>query len=111
VTVLGDRVEVAPALGEAAVAPEGRAAARPVHQIHRLARAVGGVDRSEAAAGALFEHRLLTGSDGVPQLRNHCRAIGAPGIEDRIGPAVRAPTELGGQRTFAALDRSAGGST
>jgi len=48
-------VQVAPAFGEAALALERRAAAVPAHQIHRLARAVGGVGRGQAAAGALLE--------------------------------------------------------
>jgi hypothetical protein len=39
-----------------------------VHQIHRLARAVGGVGGRQSAAAALFERRLLAGRDDRPQL-------------------------------------------
>src|SRR4051794_36569462 len=63
---LADGVQVAPAFGEAALALEGRAAAVPVHQIHRLARAVGGVDRGQPTAGALLKSGFLAGSDCVP---------------------------------------------
>src|SRR5215831_18525377 len=84
---LADGVQVAPALGEAAVAHERRAAAMPVHEIHRLTRAVAGVERSQSAARPLLERRLLAGSDGVPQLGDHRIAIEAPGVEDRIGTA------------------------
>src|SRR6202035_1627119 len=65
---LADGVQVAPAFGEAALALERRAAAVPVHQIHRFARAVGGVGGGQAAAGTLLEGGLLAGSERVPQL-------------------------------------------
>src|SRR5262245_943026 len=83
---LADGGQVAPAFGEAAFAFERRAAAMPVHQIHRLARAVGGVARGQAAAGPLLERRLFAGSERVPQLGDHRAAVGAAGVEDRIGP-------------------------
>src|SRR5215472_9634684 len=51
---LADDVQVAPALGEPALALKRGAAAGPVHQIHRLPRAVAGVDRCKTAAGALL---------------------------------------------------------
>jgi hypothetical protein len=40
---LADGVQVAPAFGQAAVALEGRTAAVPICQLHRLACALGGV--------------------------------------------------------------------
>jgi hypothetical protein len=46
---LADGVQVAPALGEAALALERRAAAVPVHQNHRLPRVAGGVDGGQLA--------------------------------------------------------------
>src|SRR5262249_60696803 len=51
---LADCVQVTPAFGEVAVALERCAAPVPVRQIHRLTRAVGGVARGHAAAGALL---------------------------------------------------------
>src|SRR5262249_22932523 len=48
---LADDVQIAPALGQAALALERRAATVPVHQVHRLARVVGGVDGGQPAAG------------------------------------------------------------
>src|SRR4029077_925038 len=83
---LADDVQVAPAFGQTARALERRAAAVPVHQIHSLARAVGGVGRGQPATGALFEGGPLAGSDRVPQLGDHRAAVDAPGVEDRIGP-------------------------
>src|SRR5437016_14539431 len=74
---LADGVQVAPAFGEAALALERRAAAVPVHQVHRLARIVGGVCRGQPAAGALLEGGLLSGSDRVPQLGDLRGAVGA----------------------------------
>src|SRR5439155_15717766 len=82
-------MQVAPAFGEAARALERGAAAVPVHQIHRLARAVAGIDRGEPAAGALFERGLVAGRGDRPYLGDLRAAVGAPGIEDRIGPADR----------------------
>ena len=45
---LADSVQVAPAFGQPAFALERRAADVPAHQIHRLARAVGGIARGQA---------------------------------------------------------------
>src|SRR5213082_524941 len=42
---LADGVQIAPALGEAALALERGAAAVPVHQLHRLPRTVAGIGR------------------------------------------------------------------
>jgi len=56
---LTDDVEVAPALGQAALAPVRRAATVLVHQAHRLASALGGVDRGQPAAGPLIEGGLF----------------------------------------------------
>ena len=50
---LPHNMQVAPALGQPALVLERRAATVPVHQVHRLARAVGGVGRCEAAASPL----------------------------------------------------------
>src|SRR5437867_4407958 len=62
---LADDVEVAPALGQAALAPIRRAAAVTVHQIHRLTSAVGGMNRGQPATGPLPERGLLASRDGV----------------------------------------------
>ncbi|HKM74099.1 MAG TPA: hypothetical protein VJX94_29245 [Stellaceae bacterium] len=50
------------------------------------ARVVAGVDRGQPAAGTLLECGILAGSDFVPELSGHGAVIGAPGIEDRVGP-------------------------
>src|SRR5215469_3009146 len=86
---LADRVQVAPTLGEPAFALERGAAAKVVHEIHRIARAIGGVGRGEPAAGALLQGRLAASGDGVPQLGDHRAAMGAAGFEDRVGAADR----------------------
>jgi hypothetical protein len=79
----------------------------PVHQIHRLARAVGGVDRGEPAVGALSPRRKRP----VPQLGDHRAAVGAPGVEDRVGPPNRIRTceVFAQQRTGAPARRLAAG--
>src|SRR5215470_515153 len=86
---LADDLEVAPALGQAAVAPVRRAAAVAEHQIHRLARAVGGMDRGQSASSALLERGFLARRSGVPELGDHRGAIGATGVQQRVGPADR----------------------
>lgn len=86
---LADDVQVAPALGKAALALERRAAAVTVHQIHRLARAVGGVGRGQAAAGALLEGGGTARRDYVPQFGDHRGAVGAARVQDRVGPSDR----------------------
>src|SRR5205823_14766237 len=86
---LADGVQVAPALGQAALALERGAAAVPVYEVHRLAGAVGGVGRGQPAAGPLFEGGLLAGGGRRPELGDLRAAIGAPGIEDRVGPPNR----------------------
>jgi hypothetical protein len=48
-------VQIAPALGEATLAPVRRAAALPEHEIHGLARAVGGIGARQPATSALLE--------------------------------------------------------
>src|SRR5947209_7803872 len=59
----------------------------PCRYIRSIAsRAVGGVDGGQPAAGALLEGGLLAGSDRVPQLGDHRAAVGAPGVQYRIGP-------------------------
>src|SRR5881396_139328 len=83
---LADDVKVAPALGQTTLATVGRAATVPVHQVHRLASAVGGVDRGQPTAGPLLEGGLLAGRDGIPELGDHRAAIRATGIQDRVGP-------------------------
>src|SRR3954451_9381766 len=50
------------------------------------ARAVGGIARGQAAAGPLLERRLFSASERVPQLGDHRAAVGAAGVEDRVGP-------------------------
>jgi hypothetical protein len=60
----GDDVEFGPVLGQAARELERRATAMPVHQVHRLASAVGGRGRGQAATGALLEGGVLAGRDG-----------------------------------------------
>src|SRR5271166_1649369 len=67
---LADEVLVAPARGEAARALGRRAAAAPVHQVHRLARAVASVDSGQPATGALLERGLPAGRDRGPELGN-----------------------------------------
>ena len=59
---LADDVKVAPALGQTTLATVGRAATVPVHQVHRLASAVGGVDRGQPTAGPLLERGLVAPS-------------------------------------------------
>src|SRR5215475_659939 len=83
---LADDVQVAPALREAALALERRAATVPVHQVHRLARVVGGVDGGQAAARPLLEGGLLASRDRVPDLGDHRAAVDAPGVQRRVGP-------------------------
>src|SRR4029453_19563059 len=84
-----DGVESAPALGEAALAAVRRAATVPVHQIHRLAGAVGGVGGAQPATSSLLEGSILTGCDGVPYLGDRRATVGAPGVENRVGPPHR----------------------
>jgi hypothetical protein len=67
---LADDVQIAPVLGEAALAMERHAAAVPVHQVYRLARAVAGVVSGQPAAGALLERGLPAGRDRRPELGN-----------------------------------------
>src|SRR5262249_13320583 len=81
--------EVAPALGQSALALERRTPAVAVHQIHRAARAVGGVHRGQPAAGPLLESGLAPGRDGVPELGDHRAAVDAAGVQDRVGPPDR----------------------
>src|SRR5712691_5439361 len=83
---LADDVQVAPALGQTALALERRAAPVPVHQVHRRARVVGGVDGGQPAAGPLLEGGLLAGRDRVPELGDHGAAVDAPSVQRRIGP-------------------------
>src|SRR5918992_3682066 len=83
---LADDVQVPPALGQAALALERRAATVPVHQVHCLASVVGGVDGGQPAAGALLEGGLLAGRDRAPELGDHRAAVGAPGVQCRVGP-------------------------
>src|SRR6516165_438681 len=82
---LAHGVQVAPAFRQTALALERRATAVMVYQIHRLARALGGVGRRQAAAGTLLERRFFSGCDRVPQLGDHRAAVGAPGVQDRVG--------------------------
>src|SRR5688572_6710992 len=84
---LADDLEIAPALGQATLTPVRRAAALPVDQVHRLARAVGGVHRGQPAPGPLRERGLPAGRDGVPDLGDHRGAAGAAGVQDRVGAA------------------------
>src|SRR4029453_13336928 len=84
-----DGVESAPALGEAALATVRRAATVPVHQIHRLAGAVGGVGGAQPATSSLLEGSILPGRDGVPSLGDRRAAVGAPGVENRVRPPHR----------------------
>src|SRR5215471_17998756 len=84
---LADDVQVAPALGQAAVALERRAATVPIHQVHGLARVVGGVDSGQPAAGPLLEGGLLAGRDCVPEFGDHRVTVDAPGVQRRVGPA------------------------
>jgi hypothetical protein len=69
---LADDVEITPALGQAALALERRAATVPVRQIHRLASAVGGMDRGQPAPGPLLQGGVLAGRDSVPELDDRC---------------------------------------
>src|SRR5262245_28882851 len=82
-------MEVAPALGQAALALERCAAAATVHQVHRVASPVRSVDRRQTAAGSLLASRLLARRDGVPQLSDHRAAVNAAGVQDRVGPPDR----------------------
>src|SRR4030095_1982483 len=84
---LADDVQVAPALGQAALALERRAATVPVHQVHRLASIVGCVDGGQPAAGPLLEGSLLAGRDRVPELGDHRAAVDASGVQYRVSPA------------------------
>src|SRR5271169_4287732 len=77
-----DDVLVAPAFGEAARALERRAAAVPVHQVHRLARAVAGVDGGQPAAGVVSPPVATVAQSSAI---SRC-AIGAPGVQYRVGP-------------------------
>src|ERR1700687_27874 len=86
---LTDDLEIAPALGQTALAPVGRAATLPVHQVHRLAGAVGGVDGGQAAPGALLQRGVFSGRDRVPHFRDRRAAIRAARVQDRLGPADR----------------------
>src|SRR5438270_7791232 len=86
---LSDDVKVAPALGQAALAPVRRAATVLVHQIHRLASALGGVDGGQPAAGPLIEGGLVAGRDGVPDLRDRRAAVGATGVQNRVCVSAR----------------------
>src|SRR2546422_10090336 len=86
---LTDDVKVAPALGQAALAPVRRAATVLVHQIHRLASALGGGARGQPAAGPLIEGGLFAGRDGVPDLRDRRAAVGATGVQHRVGAPDR----------------------
>src|SRR2546428_612842 len=86
---LADDVEITPALGQAALAPVRRAATVPVHQIHRLASAVGSMDRGQPATGPLLEGGVLADRDGVPELGDHRAAVHATGVQDRVGPTDR----------------------
>src|SRR3989454_10683408 len=86
---LADDVEVAPALGQTTLATVRRAAAVPVHQIHRLASAVGGMDRGQPATGPLLEGGFLAGRDGGPHLGDRRAAIRATGVQDRVGSTDR----------------------
>src|SRR2546428_3655682 len=83
---LANDVQVAPALGQAAVTLERRAATVPIHQVHRRARVVGGVDGGQPAAGPLLEGGLLAGCDRVPEFGDHRAAVDAPGVQRRVGP-------------------------
>src|SRR2546425_9701892 len=83
---LADDVEVAPALGQAALAPIRRAAAVTVHQIHRLTSAVGGMNRGQPATGPLPERGLLARRDGVPELGDRRAAVRSTSVQDRVGP-------------------------
>src|SRR5919106_4397979 len=83
---LADDVQVAPALGQAALALERRTATVPVHQIHRLTSIVGGVDGGQPAASPLLEGGLLAGRNRAPELGDHRAAVDAPGIQRRVGP-------------------------
>src|SRR5881628_1245702 len=83
---LTDDVEVAPALGQAALAPIRRAAAVTVHQIHRLTSAVGGMNRGQPATGPLPERGLLASRDGVPELGDRRAAVRSTSVQDRVGP-------------------------
>src|SRR5262245_30545519 len=83
---LANDVQVAPALSQAALALERRAATVPVHQVHRLASIVGCVDGGQPAAGTLLEGGLLAGRDRAPELGDHRAAVDAPGVQRRVGP-------------------------
>src|SRR2546427_1784316 len=86
---LADDVKVAPALGQTTLATVGRAATVPVHQVHRLASAVGGVDRGQPTAGPLLERGLVASRNGVPDLGDHRGAVGTTGVENRVGSTDR----------------------
>jgi hypothetical protein len=75
----GDDVEIGPALGQAARALERRATAVPVHQVHRLASAVGGRGHGQAATGTLLEGGVLAGLDGRVMAQAARRLIDAVG--------------------------------
>src|SRR5205814_1411442 len=81
--------EIAPALGQTTLAPVRRAAALPVHQIHRLPRAVGGMHRGQPAPGPLLERGVVAGRDGVPDLGDRRATVRAAGVQDRVGPTDR----------------------
>src|SRR5215510_8358488 len=83
---LANDVQVAPALGQAALALERRAATVPVHQVHRRASVVSGVDGGQPATGPLLEGGLLAGHDRVPELGDHGAAVDAPGVQRRVSP-------------------------
>src|SRR5437899_4807786 len=86
---LADDVEIPPALGQAALAPVRRAATVPVHQIHRLARTVGSVDRGQPATGPLLEGGVLAGRDGIPEIGDRRTAVHATSVQDRVGSTDR----------------------
>src|SRR5262245_34170482 len=83
---LANDMQVAPALGQAALALERRAATVPIHQVHRSASVVSGVDGGQPAAGPLLDGGLLAGCNRVPKLGDHGAAVDASGVQRRIGP-------------------------
>src|SRR5215468_296303 len=78
-------MQIAPALGEATLGLKRCAATVLVHQIHRLACVVAGVDGSQAAAGTLFSGGFITGSNCGPELGDHRAPVSTPSVKHGIG--------------------------
>src|SRR5215470_6963194 len=94
-------MQIAPALGEATLGLKRCAATVLVHQIHRLACVVAGVDGSQAAAGTLFSGGFITGSNCGPELGDHRAPVSTPSVKHCNGATrcnlhLRAPPEEAG---------------